>query len=124
MEDLAWRGTSIPWELAEIDGMASRLMTGDHPEQLLAVFQRGVGSIPATGSSMPPLASCCWKARSRHGEGIASPVAGLLEEYDRDQPDYAEIEGRTGGIARRVTVARSGRCRRHERLHGGAWRCR
>ena len=91
-QDLAWRGTSIPWELAEINGMASRLMTGDHPEQLLAVFQRGVELYPGYWEFHAAVGELLLESDPAKGKASLRRSLALLEEYDRDQPDYAEIK--------------------------------
>lgn len=43
---LRFRGTQLPWEVAEINGLASRLQGSGYDEQALAVYLRGVELYP------------------------------------------------------------------------------
>ncbi len=95
---LAFRGSTIPWQLSEVNGMASRLMTGEHTEQLLAIFRRGSELYPNY-----------WEFHAAAGELLLDrdPEAAktslrrslvLLEKYDREAPDHAEIKGEIEGL--------------------------
>jgi predicted alpha/beta superfamily hydrolase len=91
-ENLAWRGTTIPWELPEINGMASRIMTGDHPEQLLAVYQRGVELYPSNWEFHAAVGELLLDSDPEKGKASLRRSLALLEEYNKHEPDYLEIK--------------------------------
>ena len=91
-ENLAWCGTTIPWELPEINGMASRLMAGDHPEQLLAVYQRGGELYPRNWEFHAAVGELLLDSDPEKGKASLRRSLALLKEYDNYYPDYAEIK--------------------------------
>lgn len=91
-KNLAWRGTTIPWDLPEINGMASRLMTGDHPEQLLAVYQRGTELYPNYWEFHAAVGELLLVSDPDTGKASLRRSLALLEEYNKHEPDFAEIK--------------------------------
>ena len=97
---LAWRGGTVPWELPEINGMASRLMSGDHPEQLLAVYRLGAELYPnywefhaAVGELVLDKDPCAARTALLH-------VLRLLDSEEQDLPERMEIKGEIEGLLR------------------------
>lgn len=88
-----WRGYSIPLELPEINGLASRLMSGDHPEQLLAVYRRGTELYPNHWEFHAAVGELLLDQDPEAGKASLRRSLVLLEKYDRDDPDYKEIKG-------------------------------
>ena len=90
--NLAWRGSTIPWELPEINGLASRLMTGDHPEQLLAVYQRGVELYPMNWEFHAAVGELLLESEPDAGRQALRRSIQLLEQFEQQDPDHTDIK--------------------------------
>ena len=91
-EGLAWRGTTIPWELAEINGMASRLMTGDHPDQLLAVYQRGTQLYPDYWEFHAAVGELLLESEPEAAERSLNKALELLDLLESGRPEFLELK--------------------------------
>jgi len=86
---LRFRGAVLPWEIAEINGLASRLRSSGHLAHAAAVLGRGTELYPNFWQFHQALAQL-------HAESDAEAAAlhrrraiALLDAYERDQPFYS-----------------------------------
>lgn len=93
---LGFRGTQLPWELAEINGLASRLWTGDKKEHVLAIYHRGVELYPGDYSMHWSLGEVLLEKDRSAGVASLRKALALLDAEPMSDADRkgikAEIE--------------------------------
>jgi hypothetical protein len=88
--NLRFRGDTLPWEVAEINGLASRLWTGDHVEHVLAIYRRGVELYPNDLSVNWSLGEVLLPTDRRAGERYLRKALQLLETSTLSEAERAE----------------------------------
>lgn len=97
---LGWRGGTIPWELPEINGMASRLMTGEHPEQLLAVYRLGTELYPRYWEFHAAVGELLLDRDPAAARSALQQALRLLDSEEPDLPERMELKGEIEALMR------------------------
>ena len=97
---LTWRGGTIPWELPEINGMASRLMSGDHPGPLLAVYRRGSELYPNYWEFHAAVGELLLDQDPAAARSALLQALRLLDSVEKDLPERMEIKGEIEALLR------------------------
>ena len=94
---LGFRGTRLPWELAEINGLASRLWASDKKEHVLAIYRRGAELYPGDYSMHWSLGEVLLVQDRSAGMAALRKAQVLLDSEPMSDVDRkgvkAEIEG-------------------------------
>ncbi len=84
-------GGSIPWNLDEINGLASRLGNSGHTEQVKAILERALQLYPEYYAFHAWYGELVLPTDATTGEAAIRTALELLERHERDDPDYAAM---------------------------------
>lgn len=90
---LRFRSTLLPWELPEINGLASRLWAGDHLDHVRAIYQRGVSLYPGDPGMHWSLGEALLPKDRAAGERHLRKALEMLENSSASEAERAEAKG-------------------------------
>lgn len=85
---LHFRGRVLPWEIAEINGLASRLQSSGYSEHAAAVLRRGTELYPEFWQFHQALARLVAPSDAALAAEHLRRAVELLDRHERDQPFY------------------------------------
>ncbi len=89
---LGFLGDTLPWDVAEINGMASRLENSGYNEQAIAVYQRGAQLYPKLFDFHASLGVLLLADDRPAGLAALRRSLELLESEEAQMPERAEVE--------------------------------
>ncbi len=89
---LAFLGDTLPWEVAEINGLASRLEYSGYNEQAIAVYRRGTQLYPKLFDFHASLGVLLLAEDRPAGLAALRRSLELLESEEAHMPERAEVE--------------------------------
>lgn len=95
---LAFRGTRLPWEVAEINGLASRLWAGGMTDHVLAIYKRGVALYPDDYSMQWALGDVLLESDRRSGEVALRKALSLLDAEPMSEQERSELKAEIEGL--------------------------
>lgn len=84
-----FRGSIIPWEIADVNGLSSRLEASGYREHAVAVLRRGTELYPEFWQFHQSLARLLAPADTAAAAAHVRRAITLLERHERDQPFFA-----------------------------------
>ncbi len=89
---LGFLGDTLPWEVAEINGLASRLENSDYNEQAIAVYRRATQLYPKLFDFHASLGALLLSEDRTAGLAALRKALELLESEEAQMPERAEVE--------------------------------
>ena len=96
----AFLGSTLPWEIAEINGLASRLYSSGYLEQATAVYRRAVQLYPRLYEFHWSLGELLLEQDHPDAMTSLQEALRLLESQEPALPDRMEIRGETEALMR------------------------
>lgn len=93
-------GGSLPWEVAEINGIASRLWSSDELEQTIAVYRKGIELYPKLYEFHWALGELLLDTDPQRAHASLRTALELLDTEERELPERMEIRGEIEGLMR------------------------
>ena len=87
-----FRGAVLPWELPEINGLASRLWAGEHLDHVRAIYRRGVELYPGDAGMHWSLGEALLPEDRAAGELHLRKALAFLENSSASEAERAEAE--------------------------------
>lgn len=88
---LKFRGAVLPWEIAEINGLSSRLQSSGYSEHAAAVLRRGTALYPEFWQFHQALARLVASSDATAAAEHLRRAIVLLDAHERDQPFYGAV---------------------------------
>lgn len=95
---LLFRGTILPWEIAEINGLASRLWASDQVEHVRAIYRRGVELYPDDAGMNWSLGEVVLPMDRANGERHLRRALELLDSEGMSDAERAEARAAIEGL--------------------------
>ncbi len=96
----SFRGDHISWEVAEINGMASRLLASDHTEHAIAVYRKGVELYPLFYEFHWSLGELLLDLDRQEAFAFLRRAQELLRTEEKDMQGRAEVQAEIEALMR------------------------